>query len=214
MRIRELKYEDWKKVFAHQLAWAKQTPAERMSGEPYWDDHGLNVLAVRMNANTDFYLRGKDDFNDFLIFAQDGKVTVFECTTDPAHTNENPKGVAHLAEGCWDAYVRGSHKSPWRTALVQRKAPVVVYRTDHQGRIKMMDRGYFGINVHNAAGFGKPSAGCTVLKPHARILGMGDRNFKVFRKMLKAAPDRDSRTYTLINHRQMANYGYRLEEAQ
>jgi hypothetical protein len=169
-----------------------------------------------MNPFTDFYVRGKSDFNDYLIMcwrdAQGEHVRVFACTTDPAHTNENPKGVAHLAEGCWNSYVRGTHKATWRTALVQSAGPVMVYRTDHQGKILCTDRGYFGINVHNAAGFGKPSAGCTVLMPAGRILGMGDKNFAEYKAILKAAPDRPSRTYTLVSARRMAQYGFHLAQ--
>jgi hypothetical protein len=123
----------------------------------------------------------------------------------------NPRGIAHLNEGCWDAYVRGCHKSRRRRALVQRTNVVRVTRTDRKGNVLVHDWGYFGINIHNAAGLRRPSAGCTVLKPDRGFL-MRDANYRRFAALLHAAPDRPSRTYCLMNREQLAGYGFDITE--
>lgn len=206
--INGLTHQDWRDIVAKHLYWSKQ--ANRFHGDPKWDEGGLQIIGVRMNAIENFYVRGKEAFNDFLVLILNQKVHVFACTTDPAHVDVNPRGVAHLCEGSWDSYVRGAHKAPWRRALVQRAGPVRVVRTNQAGKVLMQETGYFGINIHNAAGFNKPSAGCTVLKP-AGVLGVGDRNFKEFKETLQSAPDRKSRTYFLMNRSQLESYGYTIE---
>jgi len=198
---------EWEDVFRKHLHCSKQT--RMYAGDPKWDAEGLNVLGVRMNPIEEFYLRGIHGWNDWLVFVMKDVVELFRCTTDPAVVHENPKGIAHLSEGVWESYARGTHKAPWRTALVQSKAPVHVVRTRDNGRITMSERGYFGINIHNAAGWNKPSAGCTVIMPD-KVLGVYDKNFHRFKDMLKAAPDRPARTYCLLNAGQMAAYGYEV----
>jgi hypothetical protein len=215
--VHRLTMMDWRDVFTQHLRWSEKTG--RTSGSPQWDPDGLNVIGVRMNPVTSFYVRGKQDWNDFLVLVdtreiavrENRTVTVLRATVDPADVRENPKGIAHLAEGCWDAYVRGRHKAPWRMALVQRTAPVLVIRTTPQGKVTVHERGYFGINIHNAMGLGKPSAGCTVIMPEK--IGMRDRNWLRFRDILAEAPDRPSRTYCLVSHEHMQQYGYPLTEA-
>lgn len=194
----------WREIFQKHLTWALSQPV-RNSGTPRWDN-GLAIIGIRMNSTTENYVRGKHDFNDYLVLVHGGVVTVFQCTTDPADTNENPLGDAHLLEGCWDAYVRGYHKTQDRRALVQRTNPVVVTRTNSKGQVtKQFDRGYFGINIHNAAGWGKPSAGCTVLMPTGGLM-QRDTNYLRFRDILNAAPDVPSRTYCLMNVKQLEAY--------
>lgn len=194
----------WRAIFETHLNWANS--ARRVQGMPAWDHDGLNVIGIRCNPITGFYVKDKEDFNDWLVLVQGQRVEVFACTTDPAHVNVNPAGVAHLCEGVWASYIRGTHKAPWRTALVQSKAPVRIVRTDQRGNILRQETGYFGINIHNAAGWNKPSAGCTVLKPE-KVLGMLDKNFQRFAMMVKAAPDRPVRSYCLINAEQLRGYG-------
>ena len=208
--IYRMSVSDWAAVFAAHLIASQRDGLT--SGLPQCDPDGLNVLGVRMNPITAFYVKGVQDWNDFLVLveAHENRVTVLRATTDPAVVRENPKGIAHLAEGCWDAYVRGIHKAPWRKALVQRAGPVKVIRTDAKGRETCREVGYFGINVHNAMGLFRPSAGCTVIKPAK--MGMRDANYLVFRDILKAAPDRPSRTYSLMNAGQLEAYGYPIAE--
>jgi len=189
------------------LIWAKD--AKHTSGVPHWDSTGLNVIGIRMNPITGFYVKGKGDWNDHLYLVQGTMVVHFACTVDPAVVIENKKGIAHLDEGCWDAYIKGSHKTAGRLALVQRANPVRVTRTNAKGAITMSEWGMFGINIHNAAGLFRPSAGCTVIQPKRGFMAM-DENYKVFKNLLLEAPDRPSRTYFLLNHDQLKSYGYEI----
>ncbi len=195
--------DTWRDLFSKHLDWAKQN--KRVSGAPKWDEGGLNAIGVRMNPINRFYVKDKEAWNDYLVLILDETRTLFNCTVDPAVVHENPKGIAHLLEGCWDSYVRGFHKSKNRRALVQRTNPVRVVRTDGKGKILMEDWGYFGINIHNASGVLRPSAGCTVIQPKGGFM-IEDENYRRMRDIINAAPDRPSRTYCLMNHTQLADY--------
>ncbi|MAT39251.1 MAG: hypothetical protein CL946_06580 [Ectothiorhodospiraceae bacterium] len=207
-RISALSPADWYDAFTKHLYWSQNN--NRISGNPAWDAEGLNVIGIRCNPLEDFFMptrTGKEEWNDALVLIEGTRIEVFACTTDPAVVRVNPIGIAHLNEGCWDSYVRGNHRSAWRKALVQRKGPVRVTRTDSRGNVKMHEWGYFGINVHNAMSWRKPSAGCTVIKPD-RIMGLKDKAYIRFRDMLMNAPSRNSRTYALMNRTQLRGYGY------
>jgi hypothetical protein len=49
-----------------------------------------------------------------------------------------------------------------------------------------------------------------VLRPD-KVLGMFDKNFQRFAKMLKAAPDRPVRSYCLMNAEQLRGYGVEVQ---
>jgi hypothetical protein len=205
--IAHMSAADFYDAFAKHLHWSRAN--NRISGTPQWDASGLNIIAVRMNALECFYIKGREDWNDHLFLIQGDTVHHIACTVDPAKVRVNPRGIAHLNEGCWDAYVRGYHKSRKRRALVQRTNPVRVTRTDNIGNVQMHEWGFFGINIHNAAGLKRPSAGCTVLKPERGFM-LRDANYRRFAQILNAAPDRPSRTYCLMNAQQCTAYGYDL----
>jgi len=208
--LRTLSRADWYDIFTKHLYWSRNN--NRISGAPRWDETGLNVIGIRMNPIEEFFVpaNAEESWNDYLVLITPDTIVTLPCTTDPAVVKVNPRGIAHLNEGCWDAYVRGAHRAAWRKALVQRKAPVRVTRTDSRGNVLMHEWGYFGINIHNAMSWTKPSAGCTVIKPD-RVFGLKDKNYSTFRRMLIDAPSRDSRTYTLINLEQLKGYGYDIE---
>lgn len=201
--IRGIPYRGWKQAFLRHLVWSQACGMR--SGSPNWDDNGLNVIGIRNNPLTSFYVKDRDDWNDYLILVFCG-THILRCTTDPAVVNVNPEGIAHLNEGCWDSYVRGYHRGNTRRALVQSKRSVVVTRTDANGRVLTEQRGFFGINIHNAAGFTRPSAGCTVIMPKKKLGILHDENYHRFREILDMVPSRDSRTYCLMNMDQLTTY--------
>lgn len=212
---------DWQRAFTQHLWWAQHN--KRFSGNPNWNTEGLNVLGIRMNSINSFYVRGREDWNDFLILVDYtgstnadrhvGAVCILPCTVDPAVVNVNPKGIAHLSEGCWDSYIRGKHKG--RKALIQRTNPVRVTRTDNTGKVLMHEWGYFGINIHNAQAWNRPSAGCTVIKPDRKLFGLAnDRNYQVFAGIVYRSQSVDSRTYTLMSINQFRSYGFDVPASQ
>ncbi len=207
--LADISANDWRAFFHKHLEWARTN--NRIAGKPHWDTYGLNVIGIRMNPIEDFYVKG--GWNDFLILVQGANVTVFPCTIDPARVKVNPRGVAHLNEGCWDSYVRGYHRAATygrkRRALVQTKNPVRITRTDYESNVLLHEWGFFGINIHNAAGLRRPSAGCTVIKP-LRGFMLRDRAYRRFAAELNAAPDVPSRTYCLMNSVQAQNFGVKL----
>lgn len=122
-------------------------------GGPY----DLNLFGIRSKHRT------ANEFDDMIGCAYlDGKtwrVQYWPATTDPGTLNgelatKNPKGAAILAPGQYrGAYEIGLHGSTKYKALVQRGAPVTVYR-DATGDTRLdfdpatLETGYFGINIH------------------------------------------------------------------
>lgn len=204
MFITDIPIDMWKRAAEKHIYEMRR--AQQFTGNPVWDAEGLNIIGVRMNPVEHFYVKGKEDFNDWLILILRDRIEVFACTTDPAHVNVNPAGVAHLLAGAWDSYERGYHKQDRnRRALVQTRGAVRIIRTDQQGKVLKSESGYFGINIHNAAGWGKPSAGCTVIRPE-RGLMLQDKAYLRFREIIELAPGRDSRAYLLMEKPQLESY--------
>ena len=213
----------WPEIAKKHIDWAVE--AEMISGGgrcgkqtqpedyPRWDPDGLNVIGIRMNPITDYYKHNEVMYNDFLVyvygenFNADGKfILVLPGTTDPADTDVNPKGDAHLGEGAYNAYVRGYHKGQKsRRALLQTKAQVFVVRTRSNGEITVREWGYFGINIHDMYGR-RPSAGCQGYPRDGEGKVGNGANHKMVESFVDAAPSRDSRTYLLMNHEQLRSY--------
>jgi hypothetical protein len=176
-------------------------------------DYNLNLFGIRSPDRGDAY-------NDLIGCAYKAKgqwrVCYWAATTDPSEYYRrkpvNYDGAAILVPGQYrGAYVIGNHRG--YKALVQRNAPVRVYRDNNRDAALDMDRatiqtGFFGINIH--ASYASPyeqtvdrsptdsaysaSAGCQV---HATTTG-----FREMMTLAQAQVDRgmgETFTYTLLD---------------
>lgn len=115
-----------------------------------------------------------DGWNDLRCTIQDGRLSVWQSTTEPGrHYTESPlhaKGAARIElghhSGVWQV---GKHRGLYE-ALVQTGAAIPVRRDknkDYQRDNDAVDTGYFGINQHHGndastTSIGGNSAGCIV----------------------------------------------------
>lgn len=188
------------------------------------DCGAFTTLVVRMNPITDFYVRTKHAFNDFLVFivnAPDPRVVILPCTADPAVFKKpypNPTGIAHIHEGAYQSYWRGTHRESWRTALVQMDYLHLV-RTDHNGNPNMLEpwnsqsqevKIYLDknakCNVHNSMSKNKPSAGCVVYRSWG-AMGRFDKNFRQVKGIIKSAPSEPMRTVIVTQFETLMRVG-------
>jgi hypothetical protein len=77
--LKQLTASDWKLIFHKHRKWSESI--NRVSGNPQWDDDGLNVIGIRCNDVLRYYVRGKEDWNDCLVMVLGESVTIFPCTT-------------------------------------------------------------------------------------------------------------------------------------
>lgn len=179
--------------------------------EWYEKPYKLNIIGVRSRS------RNPIKFDDLMVvFWYDDKKKLhtrkYDITTDPSQhilksAGYNPKGTAFLKQGQYkNAYTIGTHAGKY-TALVQRLAPITVYRDVNRKGVLDYDNptetGYFGVNIHRASTAGDGvtkeigpwSAGCQVFK-----------NYKDFLEFMSLAKKHSNIhgnkfTYTLIDHK-------------
>lgn len=146
--------------------------------------HRFHIIGERSKAD-------KPNAFDDLLYVVDGEsLHCFSCTTNPGTDwlvkLLNPKGAAVVKADAQypNLWKRGLHKG--EPALIQSSL-VTVYRDndldDKSEEIGVIEKGYFGINLHNANNsfksilIGKYSAGCQVVpdpKDHEKILSLCD----------------------------------------
>lgn len=143
----------------------------------------VNIFGIRDTSNMT-----EDVYNDYIGVAIDGEVYLYRATTDPGvyYTKNrlNKKGVAHLCLGFYkNAYVIGYHLNRYE-ALVQRNAPVKVWRDaneNFENDDNIIEEGYFGINIHKGSDtekIGRDSAGCQAIRTNS--------DFKEFMTLVKS----------------------------
>jgi hypothetical protein len=134
------------------------------------DDFSVRLLGVR-GYHRDEGIPDRNDVGiyDDLIVLCDGpkKCHEFRASVDPGwHYIKNPvntKGCAVLVPGLW-FYKEGMHRGK-HTALVQAD-DVTVERVDREGKVKSLDTGMFGINIHSGGDRTEVdhwSAGCQII---------------------------------------------------
>lgn len=142
-------------------------------------DYDVNIVGIR-NSSTGKVVTNK--FDDWITVSYKIGGTwmyhIWPFTTDPGLTHTvkklfNPAGVSRMVPGQYrGAYILGMHKNQY-SALVQRGAPVKVYRDDNMDTTfdeKKISEGYFGINIHRSSTTGITqlvndwSAGCQVFQ--------------------------------------------------
>ncbi len=207
--LKDLKLTDWELIFSQHLKWS--TDNKRTAGIPQWwsKDGYINVVGVRFNTEKGFN-NGK--FNDFLMLSLEGdSVAYFEVTTDP---KTNKYGIAHLRQGCWNSYVIRPHR--WenkyypglgtipRWAICQDGNEVEIIRTDGKGNVVETERGYFGINIHEATG--DTSLGCTIPKSQQSWLDYALPMLYDLKQKKRVPLNWKNITYTLINVSNMEDY--------
>lgn len=169
--------------------------AKRISGNPVFPTEPNTITAIGIRNNEEISFNDELTDNDDLIVYENtssGEVRLwrFPCTTDP---NTKKDKIAHSIKGMWDCYVVGNHRyQPGRTALRQDANEIVVARTDKNGKIVKVEKGYFGINVHNKNGFFNSSLGCTILE--------NDINYDTkFKPILKRVEKQKSIVYCITD---------------
>jgi len=141
-----------------------------------WDD--VNIFGIRNEDDQD-----RDIFNDYIGIATNGKVYIYQGSTDPGKYwtqvggyNKDGKGVAHLCHGyCRNVYQVGIHGSGSfaHEAMVQTGNEVKVWRDVNNNYTydngDTLEIGYLGINIHSTlrddvVKVGQYSAGCQIIK--------------------------------------------------
>jgi len=175
----------------------------------------LNLFGIRAKNRT----AGK--FDDLLgcayLEGNTWKIQYWPATTDPGTLDgelatKNSKGAAILAPGQYSgAYQIGPHGSSKYAALVQRGAPVTVYRDNNKNTYLDFDKssletGYFGINIHASSmspyedekiteNVRNWSEGCQVHATSAGFRAMMD----LCHKQIENHPTWTKFTYTLLD---------------
>lgn len=174
----------------------KVYPFKRISGNPTFPTEPNTITAIGIRNNEEISFNDELTDNDDLIVYENtssGEVRLwrFPCTTDPK--SRKVFKIAHSIKGVWDCFVVGNHRhQPGRTALRQDANSIVVARTDKNGKIVKVEKGYFGLNVHNKNGFFNSSLGCTILE--------SDINYdQKFKPILKRVKDQKSITYIITD---------------
>lgn len=174
----------------------------------------INIIGIRRDN------QGSNTFDDFLLMMyRDSEEMIshrWQATTDPGKywlmNPMNPKGTAVLIpnqyRGTWKL---GKHQNNYE-ALVQAK-PVKVWRDnnkdeiiDYNNIITLVDKGYFGINIHRSNPYtesyavNKWSAGCQVFKKV--------EDFNLFMKLCKESAKLYGPrfTYTLIDEKDLRKH--------
>jgi hypothetical protein len=176
----------------------------RVIGEPKLrlGDKEINVMGIRNNEEIAF--NDKDTFyNDLLVIEQTERQAhlfyIFKVTMDPRGRLFK---VSHLLEQVAASYtaLRPHKYVPGRTALVQDRDNVIVARTDTKGNVitdYKEHKGFFGINVHDSAGYLNSSIGCTVLEPESED---NDNQFKKhFKPLIESITNKEAVDYAVIN---------------
>jgi len=207
--LKELRLNEWEAIFQQHLKWSIAN--KRTAGIPQWwnQDGALNIIGVRFNTETGFN-NGK--YDDFLMLDLEGdSVAYLEVTTDP---KTNKFGIAHLRQGCWNSYTIRPHR--WesayypglgtipRWAICQDKDEVEIVRTDGKGNIVEIERGFFGINIHESKG--DTSLGCTIPKNQQSWLDLVLPMLYDLKAKKRVPTNWKNLTYTLINHNQLKDY--------
>jgi hypothetical protein len=128
----------------------------------YYDD----AVGGKQN-NRNFY----DDAGAMSIHFKDGRkaLFVFNWNTDPSEfrpATSKQKGIATLVKGIYYAYKIDWHKGKY-VALCQRQNIVTVQRDGG-----LIEKGYFGINIHAGGINGTYSEGCQTSPPNQFIEAM------------------------------------------
>jgi len=175
---------------------------DRVIGKPRLrlDEMSVNVMGIRNNQEIAF---NDDQYcNDLLVIEQTQGIShlfyVFKVTMDPKAKRNK---IAHLLEGVYASYkVRPHRWQPGRTAICQGPNDVLVGRTDITGKIiktYKKQKGIFGINIHDAAGYRNSSLGCTVLEPDSKENDWHWKNH--FKSLVKSISNKDLIDYVVIN---------------
>jgi hypothetical protein len=174
----------------------------RVIGKPFLhlDDMSVNVMGIRNNQEIAF--NDEQYCNDLLIIEQTQNKAhlfyVFKVTMDPKAKRSK---IAHLLEGVFASYkVRPHRWQPGRTAICQGPNDVLIARTDTDGNIiktYSKQKGIFGINIHNAAGYRNSSLGCTVLEPDSEKNDWHWKNH--FKLLVKSISNKELIDYVVIN---------------
>lgn len=174
----------------------------RVIGSPYLrlDDMSVNVMGIRNNQEIAF--NDEEYCNDLLVIEQTQGTAhifyVFDVTMDPKSKKNK---IAHLLEGLYSSYrVRPHRWQPGRTAICQGPNDVFVARTDSTGKVLktyVKQKGIFGINIHDAAGYRNSSLGCTVLEPDS---DKNKHHYKEhFKPLVESISNKDLIDYAVIN---------------
>ncbi|HOO52478.1 MAG TPA: hypothetical protein PLK94_14470 [Alphaproteobacteria bacterium] len=133
----------------------------------------FNLFGIRYSEN-----QKADVFNDIIGCIADGILYYFDGTTDPGRraTENRSNGAAHLCLGyhpdIWHIGIHGKKNPAFaHEAFVQTAGPVTIWRDKNrnyeQDDFDMIEKGYFGINLHRASIHGSDvigpySEGCQV----------------------------------------------------
>jgi hypothetical protein len=190
------------KVWRDYLTYAKDRG--RVIGEPKLrlNEKEINVMGIRNNEEISF--NDSDNFyNDLLVIeqtiAQSHVFYIFKVTMDPKSKKNK---IAHLLEGVYASYtaLRPHKWVPGRTAIVQDRDKVLVARTDSTGEIIKefkAQKGLFGINIHDSAGYINTSLGCTILE---RDLKENKFHWKEhFKPLIQEISNKEEIDYVVIN---------------
>lgn len=174
---------------------------KRMSGSPSFPTQPNTITLIGIRNNEEIAFNDELADNDDLIVYENtssGEVRLwrFPCTMDPK-TKKNK--IAHVVKGVWASYVVGNHRhQPGRTALRQDGNKIVVARTNKRGKVIKVEKGFFGINVHNKNGYFNSSLGCTILE--------NDVNYDTkFKPILKRVKGQSPITYIVTDRADISN---------
>jgi lysozyme len=128
------------------------------------------VLAIRGYYGKTFAPDGNNVgvYDDFMATMTQDTFVTWNANTDPSRYGWNAgagKFMARLKAGIWD-FVRLKHhasRPDGYMAFGQGENPVVVERIDADGKVRLEERGCFGINLHRGGRNGTSSEGCLTI---------------------------------------------------
>ena len=158
----DLRYNQYKFLFEKYVAELKHTEYLRNESIAWSDAEGtINVFVIRCN---DMYITNDiQRNNDWLVVIENRpedsfRRYIFKCTADPKYRRNK---IANLVEQIYYGNVRNHRWIPGRDAICQDNNEIYVRRYENGEWFE--EKGHFGINIHNSAGFFNTSLGCVVL---------------------------------------------------
>lgn len=173
----DLSYQQLKDLFNDYLVYLSKFKTKYHNPNVKWrdDDGTINVIVIRCN---DLYVT--NDMvrnNDYLCVIHNTgdsyEQFVFNVTADPK-TRKNR--IANLCSQSYIGNIRNHRWIPNRLAICQDNDAIWVRRYENNKWFE--ENGYFGINIHNSAGFFNSSLGCVILSSE-------DSYINSFRPLLK-----------------------------